>query len=314
MTTRPGSPYPPQAFASARAWLLANARPLEGRLFEAFFDGAPPEPALAELARFQNADGGFGHGLEPDLQTPASSAIATSVALQWLSQLGVAGDHSLVAGAGRYLVDTWHPAFDSWQIIPPEVADAPHAPWWTYRGDIERMGANPRAELVAYAFQWPSLLPAEIRDRALAGVLQRLEGEGEDVEMHDLLCYLRLARTGAVPAETRRRMLELLGPLTDAALDMASGLGYGLRVTDIVPAATDPLAARHADRLPDALARLIAEQQPEGYWQPSWQWGSDPGEGWARAEREWRGVLTLGNLLTLARHGAGPVLAPPWGH
>ena len=55
-----------EAFGRARQFLVTQARPLERALFEHRFERAGVDGALAELARFQNEDGGFGHGnVEP---------------------------------------------------------------------------------------------------------------------------------------------------------------------------------------------------------------------------------------------------------
>ena len=68
-----------EAFDRARDFIKAQARPLDRVLFEYRFEGAPVDLVTAELARFQNDDGGFGHALEPDLRTPTSSALATEI-------------------------------------------------------------------------------------------------------------------------------------------------------------------------------------------------------------------------------------------
>jgi len=63
-----------EAFDRARQFLKTQARPLDRAMFEYRFEGASAESVIAELARFQNDDGGFGRALEPDLRTPDSSA------------------------------------------------------------------------------------------------------------------------------------------------------------------------------------------------------------------------------------------------
>lgn len=284
----------------ARSYLLAHGRPLERALFATLIDGAERQSALDELATYQNPDGGFAHGLEPDLQTPASSAITTTVALQWLLRLGESD--GLVARAARFLTGEYLPDFRAWQIVPPAVADAPHAPWWNYTGDVQRMGANPRAEILGYMYVWPQHFPEDMREEVTVAVLQQLEFEGEDIEMHDLLCYLRLAAS-PVPAEARERLLEVLTPLTEAALEASSGLGYGLRLVDVAPSPEAPLADHFAAGLPDALAELAAAQEEDGAWSPSWAWSSQPDPGWDAARPQWRSVLTLNNALILREHG-----------
>ena len=87
------------AFDRARAFIDAKGRALDAALLRHTFDEADPEAALALLAPYQNPDGGFAHGLEPDLPTPASTAIVTSVGLQILRQLGAPANHAMVRGA-----------------------------------------------------------------------------------------------------------------------------------------------------------------------------------------------------------------------
>ncbi len=292
------------ALAESRSWLFSHGRPLEQRLFEHFFDGAPAGPALAALGEYQNDDGGFGRALEPDIRSDASSALATTVALQWLLQLPAGDDDPRVSGAASWLREQFLEHFTAWQIIPVETRDAPHAPWWTWHGDVRRMGANPRAEILGYMYAWPNLFPAEMRERVLEQVLQQLEGEGEDIEMHDLLCYLRLLDARGLPPGLADHLRGRLGPVSQAALAASSGLGYGLSVLQVAPSAQAPLADLFAQDTGPALERLIGERRPEGYWQPSWTWGSAPEPAWAEAEADWRSVLTLDSLLVLARHGA----------
>lgn len=290
--------------AESRNWLLSHGRPLEKRLLEHFIEGAPAGPALAALGGFQNDDGGFGRALEPDIRSDASSALATTVALQWLVQLPAGEDDPRVSGAASWLREQFLDDFTAWQIIPVETQDAPHAPWWTWDGDIRRMGANPRAEILGYMYAWPNLYPEEMRERVLEQVLQQLEGEGADIEMHDLLCYLRLLDARGLPLQVADHLRARLGPLSQAALDASSGLGYGLSVLQVVPSPHAALADLFADDIGPALERLIDQRQPEGYWQPTWTWGSAPEPAWAEAEADWRIVLTLDSLLILARHGA----------
>lgn len=77
-----------ESFDQARHFIKTQARPLDRALFEHRFEGAPAETVLSQLALFQNADGGFGRALEPDLRTPSSSALATGIGLRLLKELG----------------------------------------------------------------------------------------------------------------------------------------------------------------------------------------------------------------------------------
>jgi hypothetical protein len=59
-------------FAAAERFLRAEARLLEQRLFDTLFHGAPASGVVDALRGYRNADGGFGHGLEPDKRCPAA--------------------------------------------------------------------------------------------------------------------------------------------------------------------------------------------------------------------------------------------------
>ncbi len=69
---------------NAAVFMQTMARPLEQTLFDYHFSNGSVATVLGQLAKFQNEDGGFGHGLEPDMQAADSSVLATTVALQRL--------------------------------------------------------------------------------------------------------------------------------------------------------------------------------------------------------------------------------------
>src|SRR5437588_625353 len=70
------------SFSKAREFTLANARLLEQRAFATLFEGAPAQGIVDALRGYQNEDGGFGHGLEPDKRCPASLPIDVEALLR----------------------------------------------------------------------------------------------------------------------------------------------------------------------------------------------------------------------------------------
>src|SRR5438105_10616817 len=68
------------AFAAGRDFLEREGRLLERRLFATLFEGAAPSGVVDALRGYRNADGGFGHGLEPDKRCPDSLAIDVETA------------------------------------------------------------------------------------------------------------------------------------------------------------------------------------------------------------------------------------------
>ena len=62
-----------------------------------------------------------------------------------------------------------------WPIVPPEVDDAPHAPWWNYENSAETFGqflVNPRAEIVGYLHEFSDDVPTKLLKTLTAAVLE----------------------------------------------------------------------------------------------------------------------------------------------
>ena len=47
----------------------------------------------------------------------------------------------------------------------------------------------------------------------------------------------------------------------------------------------------------------VGQQQDDGAWHPSWDWGSRFPQEWDRARQAWQGILTLDRLITFKRFG-----------
>ena len=59
---------------AARGFMAGHARLLDRRRFEFLFGDGDAELVLAALRAYRNPDGGYGHGLEPDLRAPENAA------------------------------------------------------------------------------------------------------------------------------------------------------------------------------------------------------------------------------------------------
>jgi hypothetical protein len=258
------------------------------------------------LAAFQNPDGGFGRALEPDIRLPDSSALATTVALQILRELGVTSDHALVQGAMRYLLSIYNADHLAWPIIPPNVDEAPHAPWWFYRPDMTLHLSNPRPEIAGYCVQYADVVPANLRDSLLESVLAHFATLPDKMDLHDdLVCYVRLAETVELPDSMRATLIAKLTTMIAASVsrDPAMWGGYVMRPLKAVQSPESPFAAVLGDVLAMNLDYEIEHQGDDGAWWPYWSWGEMHTEVWPVAEREWKGALTLTMLKTLRNFG-----------
>jgi hypothetical protein len=113
---------------AAEHFLAAHARVLDRRRFAHLFRDGPAEAVRDAVAAYRNADGGFGHALEPDGRGPESQPAAVEAALRVLDEAG-AWDPELVGGACDWL-GSIAPREGGAPFVMPGVEGWPHAPWW----------------------------------------------------------------------------------------------------------------------------------------------------------------------------------------
>lgn len=294
-----------ERFTAAQKFLESNARPLEIARFLHAFEGEPGKSIFVALHEFQNADGGFGRALEPDMRANESSALATSIAFQILRATQAYPDPGMVSAALGYLMETleWDQAH--WRIIPLTAEQSPHAPWWNQAGQeqvFDKFSLNPTAEILGYLYDYRNEVPQEaislVTDRVMAH-LSILE----EIEMHELLCCVRLAQTENLPEAVREPLHRKLAQLIEVtvAFDPAEWKGYSLLPVQVLEDPASPLIAGHEEAVAENLDFEIRSQDEDGSWNPPWSWGEAYPAAWQQAEREWSGVLTLAKLIVLDR-------------
>ncbi|MHB1505217.1 MAG: hypothetical protein ACYCO4_00195 [Sulfobacillus sp.] len=293
-----------QRFAAARNFLATRARPLEWASFCREFEQGAPGAVLAALAQFQNPDGGFGNALEPDFRLPDSSALATSVGLQHLERLGSAEASVVMRSAVHYLAHTYDEERQGWLPVPPTVADFPRAPWWEPEAaeDSANRWVNPSAELIAYLYEVPGVMPDSVRDKLTGKAFAWLEAQAGVLEMHDLLCYLRLAER--LPRSLQDALYEQLDRHVQAVVvtDPAAWSSYCLQPLQVVHGPDSRYFGMLESAVEANLEDILEGQGDDGAWEPTWAWGRFE-EIWATARVEWKGILTLESLRILQAFG-----------
>lgn len=288
---------------------MSNGRPLERALFAYHFENGTGQPVLEALAAYQNEDGGFGHGLEADLRTEASSAIATSTAFYVFREVGTTAEEPMVQRGVDYLLSTYDAERQVWPIVPPEVNDAPRAWWWDYENSEEGFGGflvNPTVAILGHLYDYRELAPTGLLDSLTDVAMQRLVALGDKGEMYDLFCYLGLMGADNLPSAERevirQRVAELVTPVVEH--DPAKWGEHGMRPLDVVSAPDAPLATVVNPALVEANLDFEIEQQAaDGSWSPPWSWAERFPEAWATAEPELKGLITLVRLKTLRAFG-----------
>lgn len=284
---------PTDSFVSGREFILMQARVLERRLFATLFEGARPSGVVDALCAYRNADGGFGHGLEPDKRCPDSLPIDAEVALEALLTAGTT-DESMVLAACDWLASIAAPD-GAVPLSFPVMEGYPRAEhWsdWTYEP-----GLNPTAGLagrlcrLGVVHPWLDLASAWCWKRLDAGFDEDAHALGEVLQF--LACVPDRARAGVAAAEVPRWLAAARWFRADP-----DDPSYGLTPLHLAPAPNGPWSHLFdAATIAGHLDRLIRDQQPDGGWAITW----DPPS--QASILEWRGIETLRALRVLRAYG-----------
>jgi hypothetical protein len=281
-------------FDAAASFVAARARVLDRRVFERLFGGGAAEPVRDAVAAYRNADGGFGHGLEPDCRAAASQPAAVEMGLRMMDLAG-AWDERLVRDAADWL-SAIAPAEGGAAFVEPSVSEGPHAPWWVpeegHPASLIQTGQI-AGLLYARGFAHPW------RDRATQVMWSRIDAltEPGGYEMFGVLAFLE-----HVPDRDRaEKALDRVGPLLFSRGLVA--LDPGVQGETHSPLDFAPLPGSIARRLFDAgvieahLDHLAGAQREDGGWMFNWTSWSPA------AEADWRGFITVDALRVLRANG-----------
>ncbi|MFF0265714.1 hypothetical protein [Kribbella sp. NPDC004536] len=271
-------------FTAARDFVRRDARVLERRLFATIFEGADPRGVVDALRGYQNADGGFGWGLEPDKRCPDSLPLDVEVAFDTMLAAD-ARDEGMIRRAVDWLSGLAN-ADGAVPLCGPAVEGYPraeHITEWTYKPDM-----NPTAGLVAALYELDFEHPW--RDKAEAWCASEV-AKGFHEDAHGMLTMLRfLEHTGEADLD---RVRDWLPKLANYRAD-AKSPEYGVTPLGFAPTPDSVWRPLFTDEQLDAhLDRLVADQQPDGGWAIAWE---PPGPA---ATLEYRGIVTVGALRTL---------------
>lgn len=117
-----------QQIDKSKEFIYQNGRLLERKLFEHFFEDMPRQAPINALLAYQNPDGGFGNGIEPDLLCPDSTAIGAETAMFVLDLLDY-NDPEIIRNLAGWIVNNQNDD-GSIKHPPQNLADYPFQPWW----------------------------------------------------------------------------------------------------------------------------------------------------------------------------------------
>lgn len=291
------------AFARAETSINETARPLDRALFAFYFAHGGRDAVIAELAKFQNNDGGFASCLESDTRWCGSSPLGAMKALGILTDLGVPASDPHVKAVVRYLLASFDDKQGMWHALPKEANQAPHASWWEVREDTGKCEVEspvfPTAALAGYLQNYASLLPPGFLKRITESSLNYLAAAPVRMQMPDIESLIELVRL-LPPSQSTNAVRKLKSVLAAVVVqDPKQWNSYNVKPLTFVHSPQSPFYPKMESSVSANLDYIISTQKSDGGWGLTWSWEDRNPAAWKIAEKEWRGVVALENLKTL---------------
>lgn len=260
----------------ALGFLGTSRYALGAALVRHLWHGGIAADVVETLSAYQNADGGFGRGLEVDIKAPASNPFATRLAMQVLLALPPGAGPELKQALARWLARSQH-ADGDWHFSP-EVLQDEIAPWfagWTFPS------LNPACCLAGLANRLGIATPEMLaRVERLFRQLGSLD-EARNGAFYNVLPYVEYVAGVSFP-ERDAYVAAIAAGIT------AREYGDAGHFFDHALAGSAVVAGIPRRRLAVEADRLMGEVADDGGWPTPY----DPA---------WRPWVTASALLTLAR-------------
>jgi hypothetical protein len=285
-------------------WIKEHARPLEQALYKYHFEHGSELDVVEALMIYQNEDGGFGHGLEPDFLNPNSNPIDCWVASKIIDEIGLSRDHNMVIKLINYLKNTPYQEDGLYFYTIKTNNDYPHAPWWQYDEDNYIQGYNPTASLLGFLFNY-----MDLKDKMYPQIIKRIDQAikyficQDHVEMHELKCFNELydyvyLDMNVKKFEVALKKMNIKTIETDHEKWQTT---YCAKPLQVISSIHSPGYEDLKDLVKDELNLSILLMHEDGYVHVLWSW-LDNMEDFLVSKKAWQGILTLDVLKNIKQY------------
>ncbi|WP_028612591.1 hypothetical protein [Paenibacillus harenae] len=272
-----------EKFEAAKNYLMKNGRDLEQELFRFHFEKGSSQALLRVLSNYQGEDGGFknmgeGHPIY-------TNAMDTSMAFQYLSEVGATSRDEIVQKGIQYIVDSYDCSLKCWHPRPNETSS--------------RWGDNPGAELVGFLFEYRDLVPNDFLEAVTETPLSSIRNPKKTYDQFyflKALCFLRLAARVVEPYKT-----EILDWLKADIFEIIEtdqskwATIYSAKPFFFAHSPQSPLYETIKHQVIRSLENEIITQSEEGNFVLNWN--TD-----AESQRIWKSIWTMDVLRALHHH------------
>lgn len=282
--------------------MLHVARPLEiARVRHLLSDGSVDD-VLHELKKFQNPDGGFGHGLEPDFWNPHSSATQSWVACNIIRDHEIDPFHPVVTSLLDYLKETFDHTIMRWHAIDHDNHQHPHAPWWNKEGALSSF--NPSASLAGFIIKYGNPMDSmyKVAKKVVGEAFHYILHRKESIEPHELRCLIEMMNDIAFDYrldQTYKKAKNAMILWIDDAIEKDEHLwltSYVTKPSQLIKHHPSLGSEVFHDQLLKEIDLAFNHQNEEHLWSITWDWMGKYPDAFEIAKKHWQGIIAYGYL------------------
>lgn len=283
--------------------ILDYARPLEKERLKHIIEGNNDQLVFEALMAFQNTDGGFGHGLEPDSWNPNSSPIQTWAAMTILRTIDFDRNDLRISAMFRYLEQSIDAETLTWASTIPSNDLYPHAPWWRYRKEDPTY--NPTASIAGFALRYANPVTQLFRlsNKICRQAIDFINERHDVIEVHELRCLLDMMNdvkdlyaTYPPYKKAKARIVLLIDDVLEH--DQTKWFSsYVAKPTSLIKLHPGVASEAYYDMVIDEFDLAMKHVNDEGLWTPSFTWGNPD------SDRIWKAIIAIEYLHLMKQFG-----------
>lgn len=303
-----------KVFCEIKAWVYRNAREIELNLWKYYFEDGTKDNVISALTYYQNADGGFGHALEPDNWNTNSTPYTTLHAINILKDIEFKDlSHPIYQGILNYLHSEKDLMEYGWRFSVPTNDNFPHAPWWNFSEEEnlkESIGLT--AELSVFVLRYADkssvlyqkvitlvkklidnlMSENEFGDMGIGGYIELIQAINElEIGDYDYNCL-------------QKKMNELVKNAIEH--DISNWQYYGVRPSDCIRNPQSIYYNENKTIVEKELIYLVESKPENSVWGITWTWfGNNEkyAKEFAISENWWKVIKGIEKLRFLKNFG-----------
>lgn len=288
----------------ARNFVYRNARPLDIARWKYLFENGSRKEVLDALTAYQNEDGGFGNGLEPDYWNPYSSPVQTWTATEIIKEINLEDkNHPIIQGILNYLSSGKDFDGHTWSNTVASNNDYPHAPWWTFESSQET-SYIPTAGLIGFVLKFEDNksklfeLACDLAKEAYSYFKQHFPLES----MHTVACFVELYEYINECSINGLLDMEEFGALLNEQIHHVIMYDTSKWAVEYVCKPSLFIRSKTSDfymsnkEICDYECQFISDtQDSDGTWEVTWSWEDYP-EQWSISRNWWKSDMIIKNI------------------